>query len=198
MNIEQERKALRQQIRKQRQSLSKEFQQQSAELLLQQLKTLLKQGQTIALYLANDGELSPHVVIDKANELNVNVVLPVLHPVRKGYLNFQRFAETTQMTANQYGIAEPKLSSVDTVPLENIDIICLPLVAFDSDGNRLGMGGGYYDRTLAKIGELANPPQLIGLAHDIQQLRKLPVQPWDVPITKIITPKQVIDTSTNT
>ena len=65
----------------------------------------------------------------------------------------------------------------------------MPLVAFDKQGNRLGMGGGFYDRTLARLHEQNwQKPQLIGLAHECQKVDALPIESWDVPLKTIITP----------
>jgi 5-formyltetrahydrofolate cyclo-ligase len=95
------------------------------------------------------------------------------------------------MTYNKFGILEPKLDQTLVKPVKELDLICTPLVAFDSHGHRLGMGGGYYDRTLAhwfKTGEGAQP---MGLAHDCQHVEQLPTEAWDIPLPKIITPSQI-------
>ncbi len=65
----------------------------------------------------------------------------------------------------------------------------MPLVAFDSQGQRLGMGGGFYDRTLAQTDLMKKSPLRIGLAHDCQYLDYLPVEPWDLPLAWVLTPK---------
>ena len=68
----------------------------------------------------------------------------------------------------------------------------MPLVGFDNKGNRLGMGGGFYDRTLANLDRLSYRPLLIGVAHDCQQADALPVMQWDIPLNAIVTPTQTI------
>jgi 5-formyltetrahydrofolate cyclo-ligase len=72
--------------------------------------------------------------------------------------------------------------------------VLLPLVAFDPQGGRLGMGGGYYDRTFAFLNgqKGGQKPKLIGLAHHFQQIPKLPIESWDVPLNAIVTDEQVI------
>jgi 5-formyltetrahydrofolate cyclo-ligase len=93
------------------------------------------------------------------------------------------------MVANRYAILEPKLNCGQICPLPELDILLMPLVAFDEQGNRLGMGGGYYDRTLAKhYAEQREKPKLIGLAHDCQKVESLPIEAWDVPLQQILTP----------
>src|SRR5690606_40461575 len=64
----------------------------------------------------------------------------------------------------------------------------LPLVAFDARGNRLGMGGGFYDRTFARAPRARTlRPRLVGLAHHFQQVASLPAEPWDIPLDAIAT-----------
>jgi 5-formyltetrahydrofolate cyclo-ligase len=94
------------------------------------------------------------------------------------------------MELNRYGIYEPKLEQLHTCALNKLDIIFTPLVAFDQEGNRIGMGGGYYDRMLAPWFKEKRGPYPIGLAHDCQKVSKLPVEEWDVPLPEIITPSQ--------
>ena len=93
------------------------------------------------------------------------------------------------MTQNKYGIEEPELRVDNVVPLADIDVLLLPLVGFDEKGNRLGMGGGYYDRTLAQWYN-GHAPHLfpIGLSYDEQRVSELPVEAWDIPLPEIITP----------
>jgi 5-formyltetrahydrofolate cyclo-ligase len=93
------------------------------------------------------------------------------------------------MTENIFGILEPRLDVSKVCPLSKLDIICTPLVAFDNIGSRLGMGGGFYDRTLAHW-QTHDNLYPIGLAHDCQQVEKVPMQSWDVPLPEIITPTQ--------
>ncbi len=92
------------------------------------------------------------------------------------------------MSTNRFGIIEPQLNCQQIVPLSTIDIICTPLVAFDQQGNRLGMGGGFYDRTLTQWHHQRLGPYPIGLAHDCQEVDSVPTEHWDVPLPEILTP----------
>ncbi len=85
----------------------------------------------------------------------------------------------------RYGIPEPRLTLSQIVPLWTMDMVLLPLVAFDSSGNRVGMGGGYYDQALANMG--ARRPLLIGLGYEFQRVDKILARPWDVPLDAIVT-----------
>lgn len=121
--------------------------------------------------------------------------LPVLHPVCKGHLLFLEYGPHTTLVKNKYNIDEPELACHNVVPTSTIDVILMPLVGFDSKGNRLGMGGGYYDRTLAftQVTQLTQQkPILIGIAHDEQEVETLPFEPWDIPVDIIVTPKRIL------
>ena len=191
-SIKIQRQQLRQELRAKRNLLSLEQQQNASNQIAQQLMSITKVGDVVALYLANDGELSPNLAISQLQKAGRICLLPVMHSFRKGYLNFQRYQTTTPMISNHFGISEPKLNSTETYPLSDIDYIFMPLVGFDDQGNRMGMGGGFYDRTLAKIDTLVTPPKLIGLAHDCQQVALLPIESWDIAIDQIITPSRQI------
>ncbi|PKF51670.1 5-formyltetrahydrofolate cyclo-ligase [Enterovibrio nigricans] len=192
VNTSEQRALLRHQIRQRRRALSTDQQQLASEHLLQRFKAAdsIKQASNIALYLSVDGELDTHLLIEHCWQLGQSVYLPVIHPFSKGHLLFLHYHPDTKLVLNQYGIPEPKLDVRDVLPASKIDVICTPLVAFDDAGQRLGMGGGYYDRTLVpwyKTGEGARP---IGLAHDCQQVDSLPVEVWDIPLPEILTPSR--------
>ncbi len=182
------RAELRKEIRERRRQLSPILQQQASKLLLQRLSThpKIQTSKNVALYLANDGELDPMPFIEWCWQNNKQVYLPVLHPFCAGQLLFLLFEENSTMIKNTYGINEPKLEVNKVCPLNQLNILCTPLVAFDHSGNRLGMGGGFYDRTLVHWQQ--NKVYPIGLAHDCQQVDIVPVELWDIPLPEIITP----------
>ena len=185
-----ERQSLRQHIRQRRKSLSQAEQQAAAQQLVTRFQEHpeIQAARRIALYLANDGELDPLPAIHWLWSQRKEVYLPVLHPFTPGHLLFLRYTATSSMTRNRYGIAEPELDVQQVLPHSMLDLICTPLVAFDAEGNRLGMGGGYYDRTLACWHEHGLGPRPLGLAHDCQQVESVPQAQWDVPLPQIITP----------
>lgn len=189
------RHELRQQIRQRRKQLSPTQQQQAAYQLAERFGSLpfLADCQHIALYLSNDGELDTWPLIHTLWQLGKQLYLPLLHPVTPGHLIFQHFWANTPMRANRFGIPEPDWSCPDVRPVGQLELICTPLVAFDAHGNRLGMGGGFYDRTLAHYPARSSDgtPRLIGLAHHCQQVETVPIEPWDVPLPAICTPAQI-------
>ncbi|MCG9697657.1 5-formyltetrahydrofolate cyclo-ligase [Shewanella sp. Isolate11] len=187
------RQILRQTIRQARRSLSQTQQQDFSAQASLQVISLIKQQQAkrVALYLSNDGELDTQPLIEALWQLDIEVYLPRLHPFSPGNLIFLRYQPHTQLQTNTLKIKEPKLDIRQMVLAHELDIVVTPLVAFDAQGNRMGMGGGYYDRTLANWQTIGKPYPL-GFAHDCQQVQQLPVEHWDVPLPLIVTPTQII------
>ncbi|MGR5080207.1 5-formyltetrahydrofolate cyclo-ligase [Photobacterium swingsii] len=192
------RQLIRHHVRTQRQALTSAQQHQAAQQLLQQCQQShhFTDAQHIALYLSNDGEIDTQPVIDWLWQQHKHVYLPVLHPFSKGHLLFLHYTSTTAMQANRYGIQEPILDIRLVKPARELDLICTPLVAFDHTGQRLGMGGGYYDRTLASWHHSRQRPYPLGLAHNCQFVEQLPHEAWDVPLPTIITPARTFSWST--
>ncbi len=180
------RNQLRQQIRKTRANLTALQQQQAEDSITQQALALIEaqNAQHIALYVSFDGEISTEKLIKTLWAQDKHVYLPVLHPFNSNHLLFLRYLPDTPMLKNKFGILEPKLNVQNVLPLDELDILFTPLVAFDKQGNRLGMGGGFYDRTLQNWQNVSFIP--VGLAHQCQQVEQLPTEAWDVPLHRIL------------
>jgi 5-formyltetrahydrofolate cyclo-ligase len=191
-NKELSRTEIRNQIRTARRDLSGSQQKQDADRLFARLikHPRVLQADKISVTLAHDGEIDTLKFIEWCWQNNKKIYLPIIHPFHKGHLLFLQYSTNTEMVLNQYGIFEPKLNQLDTCPMTDLDVIFTPLVAFDTQGNRIGMGGGYYDRMLAPWFKHKTGPYPIGLAHDCQQVKQLPVEEWDVPLPEIITPSR--------
>lgn len=187
------RSTIRKEIRQRRNHLSSTEQGLASTNALRHLQRLteLQSSQNIAIYLSADGELDTQPIIEFLWQQGINVYLPVLHPFSKGHLLFLKYTKQTPMVKNKFNIQEPKLDQTQLIPIAQLDIIFTPLVAFDETGQRLGMGGGYYDRSLEnwfKTGKGATP---IGIAHNCQQVDNIPSESWDIPLPMIITPQKV-------
>ena len=180
------RNQLRQQIRKTRANLTAFQQQQAEDSITQQGLALIEErnAQHIALYVSFDGEISTDKLIKTLWAQDKHVYLPVLHPFNPNHLLFLRYLPDTPMLKNKFGILEPKLNVQNVLPLDELDILFTPLVAFDKQGNRLGMGGGFYDRTLQNWQNASFIP--VVLAHQCQQVEQLPTEAWDVPLHQIL------------
>ena len=141
----------------------------------------------IALYLANDGEVDLTALIHRAWAMGKRCYLPVLGPVHHNRLWFNRYTPDSRMVRNRFGIPEPETNWTHVRRPWSLDLILTPLVAFDDTGNRLGMGGGYYDRALGALPPRLRP-RLVGLAHECQRLASpLTACPWDVKLDAVVT-----------
>ncbi|WP_299005335.1 5-formyltetrahydrofolate cyclo-ligase [uncultured Shewanella sp.] len=184
---------IRKTIRRRRRAISFDRQQamslKASQLILMQAPMLT--AKHVALYLSQDGELDTKPLIEALWQKGIQIYLPRLHPFCSGHLLFLHFHENTPLLPNRFGILEPALHVTNVMPIENLDVMVTPLVAFDVNGQRVGMGGGYYDRTLAHWRE-RNKPVPIGYAHDCQQVSHIEAQPWDMPLPYIVTPTKVI------
>ncbi len=190
------RSAIRKALRHRRRSLSQAQQKKSAAQMAQHLlaSPSLYRARHIAVYLANDGEIDPAPYLRAARSRGIQFYLPVLHPFRDGHMVFTPFTESTILRPNRFGIPEPVFDGPENRPAWALDAVLLPLVGFDLDGGRLGMGGGFYDRTFAFVRRTPRlAPKLIGLAHEIQRVARLPIEPWDIPLQGIVTEQRRYD-----
>jgi len=146
----------------------------------------------VAAYWPVRGEMDVTPVIDQSLRYNKHVYLPVIGDDQTLY--FAPYSgEDTPMEKNRYGIPEPQVDKSSLVSPRNLDLVLVPLTVFDSSGHRLGMGGGYYDRTFAFLNEEPDmvAPCLVGAAHEFQHTSELPTHPWDVPLRLTVTEQQV-------
>lgn len=181
-----QRQQLRRFIRQKRSSLTLQQQtmaeQKVAKVAMDFLSPL--NVKNIAVYLSFDGEISTSYLIKTLWQQGYCLYLPVLHPFSKGNLLFLSYTPTTKLVKNKFNILEPELDVRQVLSPDQLDIIFTPLVAFDLKKNRLGMGGGFYDRTLKNW---QNKPFLpIGLAHRCQQVEHIPTENWDMPLFEIL------------
>lgn len=186
----------RQTIRKRRLQLTENAREQLSEQIYQRtLKTqFYQQAENIALYLAALGEVETHKLLEHALSRSKRVYLPVLDPTRKDQMYFVRFRKGERLVKNRFGMPEPELKKDDIISAKQLDLVLCPLVAFDKQANRVGMGGGFYDRHFAFKNEpdFANkPPILIGLGYEFQQIETINVAPWDIPMSAIISESEI-------
>ncbi len=187
------RAQLRRHLRGQRRALSRHAQHQAAQGLYKQLAQhpLFRRARHIALYLPNDGEIDPRPLLRAAQQRGKATYLPVLSPWPHSKMVFQRIRAKQRLQKNRFGIDEPRRNRKQQRKVWALDLVLLPLVGFDRHGARLGMGGGFYDRSLAYRGLRKNwhKPTLLGLAHECQQVDRLAMASWDVPLQGTVTNK---------
>jgi len=181
-----ERHALRRHFRAQRRELSSVIQTQHALRVAQTLRasSVLASAQCIGLYMANDGEVDLAPLATELTDGNWRLALPVVGAPTE--MEFYYYRPGDELVPNRFHIPEPN-ASAELVKAAQIDLLLIPVVAFDRAGNRLGMGAGYYDRYLARQHARARP-LIIGVAHEVQRSdRPLPTESWDIPMDHVIT-----------
>ncbi|MHB9796783.1 5-formyltetrahydrofolate cyclo-ligase [Pseudomonas sp. MT3] len=185
------RPALRRQLREARRALTPLQQRLAAQALYRRMAQhpLFRRARHIALYLPADGEIDPRPLMKAAQKRGKATYLPVLSDWPRTHMTFQRVGLGERWTRNRFGIAEPARDRSRQRPAWALDLLLLPLVGFDPQGGRLGMGKGFYDRTLAYLGMRKNwhTPTLLGLAHECQKVDRLELASWDVPLMGTVT-----------
>ena len=148
-----------------------------------------RQKRVVASYIAVRGEVDTGSINSWLLKNGHTLALPVVDPVRDGEMSFYKADPETVFTKGRYGISEPEAKAESLVPERDINAVLLPLVGFDPSGNRLGMGGGYYDRLLKK---LKDDTLLIGIAYDFQRLESIETREWDMRVDEVITPSGLL------
>ncbi len=186
-----EQKQMRKSMRDKRISLSARERKLASKKAARHLQrnALFQRSHRIACYLPVNGELDPRPLIERIWKHKKACYLPVLGSSHKNSLWFAPFNENTALVPNRFGIPEPANAARHRVPAWALDLVLTPLVAFDGCGRRIGMGAGYYDRTLAylMLRRHWRKPRLVGLAYEFQKVDYIPKNPWDVEMFAIAT-----------
>ncbi len=141
-------------------------------------------SQHIAAYFSVKGEIDPSQIMTIAWQHNKNIYVPSLSTETR-LLTFPQYQVGDPLEKNRYGIDELANSKRKAILPEELDIVLLPIVAFDNKGNRVGMGAGFYDYTFQD----RPGPLLIGIAHEFQKVDSIPADPWDIPLHGVVTEK---------
>ncbi|MCR4346039.1 MAG: 5-formyltetrahydrofolate cyclo-ligase [Sulfuricaulis sp.] len=190
-----EKTELRRSLRARRNALAPEDQRLAADRLASKIigTRLFLTSRRIACYLPNDGEIDTAPVIERIRRLRKTLYLPVISRLSHDRLWFAESKPKTRLVPNRFGIPEPAVKSRDLIRAQELDLILMPLVGFDDRGNRLGMGGGFYDRSLEFLRHRNHwrKPHLLGIAYDFQRVNGLTADPWDIPLQGVITDQTV-------
>lgn len=188
------RPQLRRLLRHNRRALSPAEQRQAAKGLYRQLaqNPLFRRARHLSLYLPMDGEIDPRLLLRAAQKRGKTTYLPVLSAWPRTKMVFQRVRPGEKFKPNRFRIPEPRINARRQRKIWTLDLVLMPLVGFDPEGGRLGMGGGFYDRSLAYLARRKTwrKPILLGLAHECQKVAKLAVASWDVPLAGTVTDKR--------
>lgn len=189
------RATIRKQIRLRRQQLSEAERQDASRSIAANVAHthVFCYSLRIAGFLSNDGEPDLTPLMQLAWRRKKRWHLPVIGRPNINQLWFAPYAAADELVTNRFGIGEPVTPLHETTRSYGLDLVLMPLVAFDSHGNRLGMGKGYYDRTLEFLHRRRHwrKPRLVGVAFEFQKVERLPQQPWDVPLDAIVTEQSV-------
>ncbi len=184
-------KRLRHQLRHARRIMPASHRQRAARRAARFLRQwpYLGHCQRIACYLAVNGEFPTNDILQTLRQLGKRVYLPILAPDHDQPLRFQRITNQQHLICNRFGIPEPIPVRHWQIDPRQLDLVITPLVGFDRFGGRLGMGGGFYDRSFAFVKDRRLPmrPFMLGLAFAKQEVARLELQPWDVPLDAVLT-----------
>jgi len=146
----------------------------------------LQSAKRVGSYLDVNGEFPMAAINAMLLQQQKTLFFPKIEDFKNARMHFAQWTSSSRLKANKFEIPEivaPTLPHSRALPL---DLIFVPLLGFDNTGNRLGMGGGFYDRYLANY-TTTKKPFVLGVAYDIQRLAKLKVEPWDYPLDAILT-----------
>ncbi len=150
-----------------------------------------KSARHVAAYLAFDGEADPMELMISSVDRGKHVYLPIIVGQSEP-LVFAPWTRSTTLVKNRFDILEPEVDQADLITADKLDLVVCPLVAFDETLNRIGVGGGYYDRTFAFVNQAADDKQvqLVGFAFELQKLDSIEPKPWDVRLDAVVTESQ--------
>ncbi|MFP4161846.1 MAG: 5-formyltetrahydrofolate cyclo-ligase [Ectothiorhodospira sp.] len=155
---------------------------------------LFTAARRIAFYLPDRGEVDPGPLMQAARAAGKQLYLPVLAPRHPRLLWFMPWTPGERLVPNRFGIPEPRIRTSLRLPARHLDLVIAPLVGFDRNGHRLGMGGGFYDTTFSHLNRHRrwHRPRLLGLAYGFQEVAALPHAPWDVPLDGVATERELL------
>jgi len=141
----------------------------------------------VAVFAANDGEIDLEPTTRRYP--TKRYFLPVVPPPGRRRMLFAPLGPATSFHRNRYGILEPDVPVTAMVSARQVDLVLAPLVAFDRRGGRIGMGGGYYDATFEFLGSRSRweRPRMVGVAFSFQEVPLIEGDPWDIPLSAVVT-----------
>lgn len=181
---------IRRRMRRRRRALSPAVRARAASRVAAVLDGLhmFRAARRIAVFAANDGEIDLLAATRLLSD-GKEYYLPVVPPPGRRRMRFARLDPDTSFTKNRYGILEPRVPAALLVSALELDLVLAPLVAFDRLGGRIGMGGGYYDATFEFLAARSCwlHPKMVGVAFSFQEVPHIEREPWDVPLSAVIT-----------
>lgn len=182
---------LRKDIKQKRQALNPTERQRLARTIVATIQTQTEfiQAKHIGSYWPNRGEVDLTSLQIRSRQTQY---LPALQETVQPWAGpGLLFGDSNApMMPNRFGIPEP--NSNPYLRANDLDYLLVPLVAFDRQGNRIGMGGGYYDRALAGLHKSARRPLIMGVGYAFQAVTAIEPEPWDVPLDGVFTEEELL------
>jgi 5-formyltetrahydrofolate cyclo-ligase len=148
-----------------------------------------RQARRVAVYFAVNGEIGLDPLIDDALAAGKQLYLPNLDRLS---LRFSPYFHGQKMRINKFRLPEPDVGDAEMLAPDELDLVLAPLVVFDENLNRIGMGGGFYDRSFAfRKNPGTTRPVLVGVAHELQKVERIVPEDWDVRLDMIVTDEAV-------
>ena len=150
---------------------------------------LLTRGRRAGFYIPSNGEIDVMPLLRCARAMGMECFLPVVPGRGQRKLWFSRLGDKQAWVTNRYGIPEYHHAPARRLRARQLDVLFMPMLGFDTAGWRVGMGGGYYDASLAHLRFRRHwkKPRLIGVAFAAQEIERAPRDPWDVPLDGLLT-----------
>ncbi len=149
---------------------------------------ILNEGTKVATFASFQNEPDTEELTNYLWSDRKELFLPVTD---KGSLKFYKYGSDSELLKNRFGISEPDTNQAEEIPIQSLDIILIPLVAFDQSCNRIGMGSGFYDKALSVLDNSKKKTYLIGLAYEFQKVDQIEPNKWDIPLDYVVTEKKV-------
>lgn len=191
-DIEQEKRALRADLRERRQLLSDQQREAAASGITAQLETLLSahDARSISCFLSTTTEPDTREFITSAVRRGIRVLLPITRA--DGLLDWAVADDTDEIAEGLFGLPEPTGKVLGPIAVGDVDLMIIPAAAVDAEGTRLGWGRGYFDKT---IGSMENCPPVFAVTYDSEVLDSLPRELHDQPVTGVVTPTRTLHLS---
>jgi len=145
-------------------------------------------SKAVACYLPMADEVDTRTIIEKSWRANKRIYVPVLQ--NNTEMLFCEITPDSELERSSFGLWEPTRGLL--IEPKQLDLVVTPTVAFDCHNNRVGMGGGYYDRCFAFLRHRKHwlRPKLLGVAFQCQEVEEIAPNPWDIPLYRIVTEKK--------
>jgi 5-formyltetrahydrofolate cyclo-ligase len=150
----------------------------------------LRRSANVAIFLPIGGEVETRFLAGSLRRMGRRLHLPA---VTRNEIEFRYWHPNVRLQTGCFGTLEPPSDLSEPTTPRELDLVFVPLVAIDDDGNRIGMGGGYYDRAFSflRLRRLWRKPRLIGLCFDLQRVREVQANEWDIPLDAAVSESKI-------